>query len=445
MMLSLKSRKALTATVGGIVATLSSGIAFAQAPTATPPVPAPATPAVPGPAAPEPGPAATADVSVGVAAPAEPTPVTPDPVLAPEPLPVEPVAEEAPAEEAAAPAGTPGLMFFADAWAGIQSSKSGYAPEAPLGLGGDVYATKNGDGVPQSGFGLSWLGADLSYDGGAWALNGSLRFGDAVRLYNTGSLGPITAAYVSWRPAEGLTIASGVFGTIFGAEVAESWLNLNYTRGELYMNMQPFWHTGLKAEYALPNFVFRALVVNDPNTSFLGRGAVNVGAQAGYTSDMFSLYVGALQSLAPVSSANAGSIFGTFVDVVALLSVGDFKLIGNFDFNTGEEVNDFWGVSLAAGYSFHPQFGMALRGEILGTSEGALNFDPEEGDQTESLMTGTLTFDVKPVKDVDNFIVRLDTRVETASEVAYTDFDGVDYVDAWYSAVLGIVGKADLL
>jgi Putative beta-barrel porin-2, OmpL-like. bbp2 len=441
MKLSLKSRKALTATFGGIVTTLSASVAFAQAPAATPPTPAPATPVVPGPAAPEPGPAVSADVAVTAPA-VEPVP---EPVVAPEPAPVEPVVEEVPAEEPAAeaPAGTPSLSVFADTWLGIQSAKSG--TDVATGTGGDVYATKGPDGSAQSGFGLSWLGADLGYDGGAWAINGSLRFGDAVGQYGTGTLGPVTAANVTWRPVEGLSLIAGTYGTIFGAEVAESWINLNYTRGELYMNMQPFWHTGLKAEYAIPNFVFRALIVNDPNRSNLGEGAVNLAAQVGYTSDMFSLYAGAMQSLAPETSANSGSVFGTFVDVVALLNVGDFHLIGNFDVNTGDEVADFWGASLAAGYTFHPQFGMAIRGEILGTSEGFLNYDPDAGDEDETLMTGTLTFDVKPVKDVDNFIVRLDTRVEKASEVAYVDFDAEDYVDAWYSAVIGIVGKADLL
>lgn len=439
MMLSFKSRKALTATFGGIVTTLSAGIAFAQAPTDPTPAPGP-TPEETG---------VSADVSVGVGA--DPAPVA-APEVAPAPVeptyvPVEePVAPEPPAgEEAAGPGGTPSLMVFADAWAGIQSAKSGSLLAG--GAGGDVYATTGPDGSAQSGFGLSWLGADIGYDAGAWAINGSLRFGDAVHLYGTGTLGPITNAYLTWRPADGLSIDAGAFGTIYGAEVAESWQNLNYTRGEVYMNLQPFWHTGLRAEYALENVVFRALLVNDPNSSVLGSGAVNVGAQAGYTSDVFSLYAGVLQTLRPVTSANAGSGFGTFIDVVATLSVGDLNVIGNFDYNTGKEVADFWGVSLAAGYAFTPQFGMALRGEILGSSEGYFDTDPDSGnpDDSEGLMTGTLTFDVKPVKDYDNFVVRLDGRVEKTTEPAYVDFDGNNYVNAWYSAVIGIVGYADLL
>ena len=172
MMLSSKGlTKTLTATFGGIVTLLSATVASAQAPAATT---APA-------AAPAPTPAEPASASVSVGATATPTeatatalaePPVPPPEPEPMPAPVEPVAaeevapvEEAPAEEA--PKGTPKLMVFGDAWAGFQSAKSG-SPS-----GGDVYATKGPDGSAQSGFGLSWLGADLGYDAGAWAVNGS--------------------------------------------------------------------------------------------------------------------------------------------------------------------------------------------------------------------------------------------------------------------------------
>jgi hypothetical protein len=321
-------------------------------------------------------------------------------------------------------------MVFGDAWAGVQSAKSG----SPFG--GDVYATKGPDGSAQSGFGLSWLGADLGYDAGSWAVNGSLRFGDAVAQYGTGSLGPITAANVTWRPTDGLSLVAGTFGTIYGAEVAESWLNLNYTRGELYMNMQPFWHTGIKAEFAKDAFVARALVVNEPNNSTLKDGAINVGGQVGYVSDVFSAYGGVLQSLRPETSRNFGSIFATFADIVAIVKVSDLTLIGNFDFNGGyKSVVSYWGGSLAAGYAFTPQFGIAARGEHL-------KYDNEAD---SSLTTGTLTFDIKPVKDSQNFIVRLDGRVEHANTESYNKMSGDELSKNWFASTLGIVGYADLL
>lgn len=455
MMLSSKGQtKALCATFGGLVTLLSAAVASAQTQPAAPaPTPAPAPTAAPA----EPAPA-SASVSLGATATpteatatatAEPPPPAPEPTPEPAPeVPTEPPAAEEPAAEAA-PAGKPKLFVFGDAWAGFQSARSG-----TFG-GGDVYATKGPDGSAQSGFGLSWLGADIGYDAGTWAVNGSLRFGDAVAQYGTGTLGPITNAYVTWRPADGFSIAGGTFGTIFGAEVAESWLNLNYTRGELYMNMQPFWHTGLKAEYAKDAFVARALLVNEPNKSNLsvsdpngdglpvGAGAVNAGAQLGYVSDVFTAYGGILQSLAPKSSERMGSIFATFVDVVAIVKVSDLTLIGNFDLNGGyKSVDSYWGGSLAAGYAFNSQFGVAVRGEHLKWD----NDDPADAeDEDTTLTTGTFTFDVKPVKDTGNFVIRLDARMEHSNQELYNKPSGEETTKDWFSTTLGIVGYADLL
>jgi len=355
-----------------------------------------------------------------------------------EEAPAEEVAEEAPAKEEAEAEGEGGasIFAFADAWAGWQSAKSG-GPG-----GGGVYANAGPGGTAESGFGLNWLGTDLGYDGGEWGLTGSLRYGDGVAVYGTGTLGPVTQAYATWKPAEGLALDLGTFGTIYGAEVAESWANLNYTRGELYFNMQPFWHTGLRAEYVTGNLTFRGLVVNDANTSNLGGGAVNLGAQASYGTDMFSLTAGILQSMLPETTAANGGFVDTFVDVVATVNAGDFSLVGNFDLNAGYETAAFWGASLAAGYQFVPAFGMAVRGEYLSAKDDFLGFGSVDGE--DDLVTGTLTFDVKPA-GVDNFVVRWDNRIEAATEEVYLNGDGTDTTKTWMSSTVGVVGFADFL
>jgi hypothetical protein len=395
-------------------------------------------------------PAAEATTTAEAPAAEEPAPAAEEPAKEEEEAAEEPAAEEAepataedaaeaPAEEAAAEeaGGTPLLFVFADAWAGWQSQKSGTPG------GGDVYATKGPGGTAESGFGLSWLGADLGYDGGKWAVNGSLRFGDALPIYGTGTLGPITNAYVTYRPAEGLSLDLGTFGTIYGAEVAESWKNLNYTRGELYFNMQPFWHTGLKAQYATGDFVARAMVVNDANRSNLGTGAINGGLQLGYDNGTVGAYAGVLQSLKPDTTVASGGFVDTFVDVVLLGTFGDLKIVGNFDMMAGYEAAAFWGASLAAGYQIVPAFGIAARGEYLATPDGFLGYGSTDGD--ESLATATLTLDMKPVPETENFVVRLDGRMEFASEEVYLNGDATDTTDMWTSVVLGVVGYADLL
>jgi hypothetical protein len=391
---------------------------------------------------------ATAETPAPTAEAAAPAPEeTPAPAAEPEPAPEpEPVVEEptavapveVPAEEVEEEPGGASLFVFADAWMGWQSAKSGSTLTDMDGnfagrSGGGVYAFNGPSGTAESGFGLNWLGADLGYDGGVWAVTGSLRFGDAVATYGTGTLGPITNAYLTLRPVEGLSVDVGTFTTIYGAEVAESWVNLNYTRGELYYNFQPFWHTGIRMAYEANGFVGRVLVANDANKSNLGRGAINAGLQLGYSNDYFGIVAGALQSLKPDTTVNNGGFIDTFVDVVATVNAGDFSLVGNFDLNVGYEAGDFWGASLAAGYSFVPAFGMALRGEYLAFTGDA------------DLWTGTLTFDVKPIPDVENVVVRWDNRIEVANSEVYLNTAGDETTKVWFGTVLGLVAYADLL
>ena len=325
------------------------------------------------------------------------------------------------AEEAG---GTPSLSIFGDAYAGVQTTESGEGP------GGNIYALTDGENA-QNGFGINWLGLDAAYDGGAWGVTGSLRFGDAVAIYGTGSLGPVTQAYVTWRPSDKLTLDLGTFGTIYGAEVAENWANLNYTRGALYFNLQPFWHTGLRAEYADGDWVARALVVNDANTSLLGTSALNLGLQGGYDNGAFGIVAGVLQSTKP----ELAGFVDTFVDVVVTANAGDLSIIGNFDFNAGTDTAAFVGGSLAAGYSFSPTFGAAVRGEFISVEAGE-----DEDDNTR--FTATLTLDFKPTGS-DNFMIRWDNRVESANTDAFGAGD--DATSTWFGSTLGFVAYADLL
>lgn len=334
-------------------------------------------------------------------------------------------------QTATAAEGTPSLFVFGDAYGALQTSKSG------VGAGGGVYTATDANGIGQSGFGINWLGADLGYNTDCWGVTGSLRFGDGVAIYGTGSLGPVTQAYVTWRPSDSFTLDFGTFGTIYGAEVAETWANLNYTRGELYFNMQPFWHTGVRAEFASGDWVGRALLVNDANTSELGAGAVNVGLQAGYDNGSFGIVAGVLQSLAPETTVANGGFVDTFFDVVVTASAGDLSIVGNFDFMAGSEADGFWGASLAAGYAFSPYFGAAVRGEFLASGDGFLF-----GTDDDSLVTGTLTLDLKPTGS-DNFMIRWDNRIESASEEVYGTED--DASDSWFVSTVGFVASADLL
>ena len=186
-------------------------------------------------------------------------------------------------------------------------------PEEPwyealdFGLFADAYASVNTN-LPKphegsntlraydqnNGFSLSWAGADVSYSPAPVGGAVSLRFGPTAEAYadscaseNTRcdaavpGLTFVKQAYAAWKPLERLTIDFGKFDTIYGAEVAESQNNLNYTRGAVYWLLQPLFHTGLRAELdIIPELSIRTLVVNGWNNTIDNNIGKTYGVQA---------------------------------------------------------------------------------------------------------------------------------------------------------------------
>lgn len=340
------------------------------------------------------------------------------------------------------------LSAFADAYVAITRTRPGtpYASE-PFHR---AYVHKNG-------FSLSFLGLDASYDTDEFGMTGSLRYGPSVAIYHGAGgadtdgtafgMQNLTQAYASWRPLPGLQLDLGQFGTIYGAEVAESWQNLNYTRGALYYAMQPFWHTGLKASYAATDELsLTGMVVNGVNSSVDDDGTPSAGVQLAYATDTFSVIGGYLHA---VDGESDTSGFDRFIDVVATLNLGDFSAVANFDFNIDEDINDdagnehnasFWGASLALGYFFVPEFGVALRGELLEDTDGTIY-----GVEDSHLMTGTLTADIHPVPENDHLIIRWDNRLEKATGANNNPFvsRAGNPSDKWFISALGVVVTTD--
>lgn len=372
------------------------------------------------------------------AAPAE------EPAAEPEPEPAPAAEEETPAvetkaevaneaqEEEQAAAGPTGLSFmlFGDAYATMQTSQPGDAVP-----GHRAYVGSSPARTVENGFSLNMIGLDVGYAAESWGVTTSLRFGPSVNDFYAadpvlGGIGSITQAYVTWIPVEPLTIDFGMFGTIYGAEVAESWVNLNYTRGALYYLMQPFWHTGARVGYQLgENFKLMGLLVNDANQVSLDPASdLQAGLQLQATFGDLFLALGTLQTL-----GDDNGFIDRFFDVVATYGAGDFSLVFNADLNIDDsgDAASFWGASLGLGYAFAPAFGAAIRGEIL---------DPSLGVDDDMFLTGTLTFDFKPVPGVENVVLRWDNRIEAGmgANASYWTDGGGAATDFWYSSTIGL-------
>lgn len=399
----------------GLAVLLVGGLASAQE------VKAEATAEVAAPEAPE----TTSTVAAPEPA-AEPPAVEPEPVG--ETVAVDAVAVEEAAEEDAASGVS--YTLFGDAYATFNTAQPGTAMPYHRAY------TAN-EGRNQDGFSLAWVGLDLAYDGGKIGVTTSIRAGSAVNSYFVDSrmFGPvsITQGFVTWKPIDALAVDLGMFGTIFGAEVAENWYNFNYTRGALYYGYQPFWHTGARVTYALTDkLTLKGFLADDSNQISLlypvggaGNSTMQAAVQLAYADGGFTGAVGTMQTLGEGSISG----FDRFVDLVLGYSTDKFGVLFNGDFNLNDSTDtSYLGLSLAARYYFVPAFGVALRGEFI---------KPDMDVSSNELVTGTLTFDIKPVSGADNLLIRWDNRVESQTGVFF-DRDG-NAADAWFESTIGLV------
>jgi hypothetical protein len=443
---------------------------LAQAPPAAP-APAPAPAAQDPAAAPAPGVAPAAEPAT---APTLPAPAEP-PAAATVTLPELPPAHVAP-EVHEASAAAEGhwydsfeLRAFADSYFSLN-----YNSPKPQSSGNGVIRAFD----TSNGFAVAWAGLDISHAPQPIGGTISLRFGPSAQRYNSSCIGKCDAdyglenvkqAYASFRPGgerSPITLDFGKFDTIYGAEVAESQGNINYTRGVLYWYGQPLFHTGLRANLeASKNLRARALVVNgwnntiDNNTGKTFGGQLTAHAPRRDSAEWISASLGYLggperddtitvqcptgsvfdpSSANGCSSGTSGASSGTldrpgnnssgwrhFVDLLVTSDPIDslhLVLNANYamerqrdsDFATTFSSHSWFGAMLGARYLVCEKFAVAGRGEIYrdkdGVTTGSVNGIPITG---ATIYTGTVTLDLLPTK---NLLIRLDNRLDSSTK-----------------------------
>ncbi|MFK8000446.1 MAG: outer membrane beta-barrel protein [Polyangiales bacterium] len=343
--------------------------------------------------------------------------------------PAEPDAE---AEEAPSPFS---YLVFADAYAGVSTNLAGTG-RSP----GPTFAF-----APENGVGLAFAGADLRYNTRYFGASVDVRAGSAVPVLLGSDLTVLGAvglkqAFISLRPVPALRIDAGQFDTIYGAEVSESWLNANYTRGALYFVAQPFFHTGLRVNAELPGGIeLRALAVQGWNSVIDNNEGKSFGAQFAWSGENASVsagYIGGPEQASMVEQARMPGVNGRWrhlVDVVAQLKAGPVSFLVNADYIreevSGGSFSQAYGGMLTLRYGFAP-FAIALRAEVLNDADGLFLGVPDM-----VLGTGTATFEVTPVEGV---VLRLDARYDAASDAVFaTGADG--FSNDAFRVVLGAV------
>lgn len=477
----------------GIGALLVTSGAFAQQPAPAPaPAPAPVAPAQPPvaqPPAAQPAPVPTAPVPAELepTAPAAPAPAQPPAVV------IAPAPEEPPPAQLAAPVlhGVPPevdalpwydtieFRAFVDSYLSVN-----YAfpkPQSDANQIARAYDTSNG-------FALSWVGVDATYPAEPVGGTVSLRFGPTAERIAKSCYGGtcdsevglsiVKQAFASWRPVNPLSFDFGKFDTIYGAEVAESQDNMNYTRGLVYWFTQPLFHTGLRVNASLSdNVTLRGLVVNGWNNTLDNNLGKSLGLQLGVnlprSSDGGTLLAASLGYLGgpeqpdyatvncdpnsqyfnpsdpsgcsngvPGGNPTSGTVdrassntkgLRHLIDLVATLTPMEQLMIqANFDVDM-ERVRDtvdatrfvqhtWWGLMVGARYSFVEQFAVAARGEYLadpdayGTNVGTL-FAPTDPNTPppKDVKIASATLTLD-YRPADYLILRLDNRIDWSNK-----------------------------
>lgn len=332
---------------------------------------------------------------------------------------VEEPTQDAPAEEAGSWADGLKFNIFADAF----YQQDWNFPDNPA----DTAAVAHRDYNYTDGFGLAFAGIDAAYAREHVGATVSLRFGPGAERYligeqlraganpstfggGTPALAALKQAFGSIMPTESLTFDVGLFDTIYGAEVADSWVNLNYTRSPLNYVMQPFYHLGVRATYQVNDHILvRGMVANPTNAYTSFNDIPYVGAQVGYLSEHFSVYAGYMGG-EPVRRTEMANNWEHFVDVVATVTAGDLTATFNFDLwhNSlgAAQAATPWGVSGAVGYQISDMFRVAGRVDYLENRNQYFLTGYDE------LVAATGTLDFRPYDD--NVILRLEHRFEKA-------------------------------
>jgi hypothetical protein len=340
-----------------------------------------------------------------------------------------------------------------------------------------------------NGFSLGWAGIDATYPAQPVGGTLSLRFGPSAERIGTGcisgtcdaavGLSNVKQAFASWRPWSSLGFDFGKFDTIYGAEVAESQDDLNYTRGIVYWFTQPLFHTGLRVNAELTEeLTLRGLIVNGWNNTIDNNVGKDLGLQ-------LALNLPRASDGGPMLAASLGYLVGPEQDDTAIVQCDPNTQYFNYKVPSGcstgaggetsgvvdrassntkglrhlidlvatftptealtvqlnadldlERVRDsvdpqrfiqhqWWGVMLGARYAFVDQFAVAARGEYLddpdayGTGIAKLypSTDPLlPGPSDVKMVTGTLTLDYRPS---DYLILRLDNRIDWSNKKVF--------------------------
>lgn len=243
----------------------------------------------------------------------------------------------------------------------------------------------------------------------------------------------IKQAYFTYKATDKLSFTAGQFGTHIGYEVIDAPVNYNYSLSNLFGN-GPFYHVGLKANYAFSDKVaLMAGVVNNWDSNFDNNKFKTVIAQL-YVAPVegWNVYLnwigGNENSIDPINADPDLNSFTQILDLTTGYQISDKFYLGlNAAYGTfkveDEDALPWGGAALYSNYAFTDIFGVGIRAEYFDNTQGArglLNRNGSGTDVTSITVTGNIN-----LAD-GHLLLKPEFRIDTYKEL---DFSGAEEND----------------
>jgi hypothetical protein len=267
------------------------------------------------------------------------------------------------------------LTGYVDAYYQANFSSSGAEGEAPL-----VFGSSFTDFANTFGIGNVNLLAEKSV--GKVSFVGQVGFGPRAVAANSDSnsdfpglnfASTIQQLFVTYSPSESVTFSMGNFGTFVGYEVIDAPANMNYSMSYLFSN-GPFYHTGLKVDFALAEgFGAMVGVFNDTDSKVDVIGGKHIGAQLSAETGGLAAYLNFLYGVEAEDVIEEEDLTEFQVDLTATLEVSETFMLGlnASSYSTAVDGNaggGFFGTALYATAALSETTDLSFRGEYFGST-----------------------------------------------------------------------------
>ncbi len=244
------------------------------------------------------------------------------------------------------------------------------SPDTPLRFP-TSFTGVNG-GAETRGFGVGNVNLLAEKTLGQVGFVGQIGFGPRANEANGVFFPNLQQLYVTYSPSESVTFTLGQFGTFVGYEVIDATANMNYSMSYLF-SYGPFFHTGLKADFAIAEGFGAMVGIFDNTDSRFNNAGYYYGAQLSAEVGGLAAYLNFLTGTDQKDVLGDDNATTFQVDLAATYEVSETLMFGinasnkqTQRLNGNGEVGDgdgFTGVALYSTIGVSDAFALSLRGE----------------------------------------------------------------------------------